>query len=221
MRPEERIEPADAGEAAGGRDLDQRQARLGEQLLGQQQPARLGQRDRRDAELLPDRPAELSRAEAQLAGQALQASLVVQGPGLDPGRGQPGGPPHRIHRRVPRGQLGPAPQARPEPRVLRQCGVREEPAAIAARRPRGTDRPAVDLRGRHPHEEEPVEPHVAGGQGTIAGLGVDSHEGTIRAATIQSRRFRTSLPELPRRPKMAYRGVIYRTALHPCTLVLH
>ena len=46
MRAKERIEPSDAGEPAGEGNLDHRQIRLGEQLLGQEQPASLGQLDR-------------------------------------------------------------------------------------------------------------------------------------------------------------------------------
>ena len=60
MRAKQGIEPPDALEPAGERDLDDRQVRLGEQLLGQEQPLGLGQLDRRDAELLLDRAAKLA-----------------------------------------------------------------------------------------------------------------------------------------------------------------
>ena len=70
MREEQGIEPSDAGEAAGEGHLDEGQRRLGEQLLGQEEPARLGELDGRDAEFLPDGAAELTRADAELAWRA-------------------------------------------------------------------------------------------------------------------------------------------------------
>ena len=62
MGAKQRVEPPDALKSARERDLNDRQLRLGEQLLGQEQALGLGQLDRRDAELLPDRAAELPRA---------------------------------------------------------------------------------------------------------------------------------------------------------------
>ena len=92
---------------------------LGEQLLGQEQPPGLCKLDRRDAEFLPDRAAELAAAKAQLTGQFFQASFVVQGASLDPRRGQASRSPDGIDGCMARRQLGPAPQAGPEPRPLR------------------------------------------------------------------------------------------------------
>src|SRR5208337_5090484 len=132
-------------------------------------------------EFPPDRPAELSRAQAELAGKRLQTAVVVEGAGLDARRGQPRSSSQCIDRGVPRGQLGAAPQARAETRVLRRRGAGEEPAAVSARCACRANGPAVDSRRRHADEEEPVEAGIASSQGAVAGLGVDSHEGNVPA----------------------------------------
>src|SRR5690606_37689404 len=56
---EERVEAADAGEAAGERHLRHGEVRLGEQALCVQEPVRLRELDRGGAILAPDHPAEL------------------------------------------------------------------------------------------------------------------------------------------------------------------
>ena len=128
MRPEQRVEPAHALETAGERHLDDGHVDLGEKLLGQEQPLGLGQLDGRDAELLPDGAAELPRAQSQVFGQQFQAAAVVQRARLDPARGRSRRSLDRVDRRMARGQLGPTPQARPEPVPLGEGRVREEPA---------------------------------------------------------------------------------------------
>ena len=191
MRAEEGVEPANAGEAAGQGDLDQRQIRLGDQLLRQQEAARLSKLDRRDAVLLADRSPELSRAEAKLTGERLQAAVAIERLGLDPRTGEPGRASHGIDRGMPRRQLGPATQAGAEAHLFSHRGVGKKSTSIAARRARRTDRPAVDAGGRHAHEEKPVKPHVAGGQGTVTGFVVEFHDGTVPLRRDKSRHFRT------------------------------
>lgn len=219
VRPEQGIETPDALEPAGECHPHDRQVRIGEQLLGQEEATGLGQLDRRDAVLLADGPAELSRAEAQVAGERLQAPPFVQRAGLDPVGRDPGGSPHRIDRGVTGRQLGAAPQTGPESLALGQRRVGEEPATVASGRPRRADRPAIDPRRRDPHEEEAIESSVTRRQGPVTGLIVDSHgsrrslPGRIRSlvpmsevyplCSVVSGRFRTPKRNRYRCPKMA------------------
>ena len=53
------VEPPHAAEAGGHRHLGHRQARLADQLLGQQHPPGLGHRDGGGAEMLPEQPPQL------------------------------------------------------------------------------------------------------------------------------------------------------------------
>jgi hypothetical protein len=62
------IEAADAVEARGQRDLGHRQRRLVDQLLGEQDPPRLRDRDRRRPDMLAEQPAQLARADAEPTG---------------------------------------------------------------------------------------------------------------------------------------------------------
>src|SRR4051812_29994750 len=59
------VEAPDAGEAAGKSDVDNWQRRLRQELLGEQEPERLRQLDRRDSQLLSEHPSEVPRADAQ------------------------------------------------------------------------------------------------------------------------------------------------------------
>ena len=116
---EERVvEPPQAREAAGERDLGHRQRRLRQQLLGQQQPARQQQLDRRHAELLPDDAANLPRAELELVGDGLESRLLVELPLLEALHDQLRNALRVVDRRVPGRQLRAAPQARAEAGLL-------------------------------------------------------------------------------------------------------
>ena len=181
MGPKQGVESPDALEAARERHLDDRQVRLGEELLGQQQALGLRQLDRRDAKLLPDGAAELARAQPQVSRQLLQAAPIVQGARLDSRRGRAGRSAHRVDRCKAGSQLGPASQARPESPLLRQCRVAEEPAPAAGGRPRRADRPAIDPRGRDPDEEQAVEAGITRGQGSVTRLVVNSHDRILAA----------------------------------------
>ena len=59
------VEPAQARESAGERHLGHRQRRLGQQLLGEQQPPRQQQLDRRHAQLVLDDAADLAASSAR------------------------------------------------------------------------------------------------------------------------------------------------------------
>ena len=119
-----------------------RQARLVDQLLGEQDAPRLGHRHRRGAEMLAKEAAELALADPQPLGQglhvaAIQATLSISGqrPRDGVGRAAPGA-------EIGRG-LGPAAQAGAEARLLGRRGRRIEAAcsrawACAPGRPAGS-----------------------------------------------------------------------------------
>src|SRR5579872_5359050 len=169
------VEPPHAGEPAGQREVDHRQARLRQQPLGQEQPIRLRQLDRRDAELLANGAAKLARTDLQLPREFFEIAPVVERSGLDPGRGAAGEVPDRIDGGVARRELGPAAQAGAKPVFFREGRVGKEPAPLEAGRPRRANRPAVNSGCRHPHEEHAVEPHVACGQRPVTVLTVEVH----------------------------------------------
>ena len=175
VRPKQGIEPPDAVETAREGNLDNGQARLREQLLRQQQPLRLRQLDRGNAELLLD---------ARLSCRALNPRSPASSSRLPPSFRAPasirhaaasGRAPDRVHRSMPGRQLGPAAQARPKPITFGQRRVRIEAAAIAPGTARRADRPAVNPRRRHPHEEKSVETSVSRSQRPVANLVVNLH----------------------------------------------
>ena len=175
VRAKQGIETPHALEAAGEGNLDDRQARLGEQLLGQQQALRLGQLDRRDAELLFDGAPELPGAQAQVGGQLVQAPTVIQGTRLDPARRGLGGAAHCVDRRMAGSQLRPAAQAGPKAVALGQRPVCKEPAAVAAGTSSRADRPAIDPGRGHADEEEAVKPRVTCSQSSVTNFVVGGH----------------------------------------------
>jgi hypothetical protein len=157
---EDGVEPAQALEPAGERHLRHRQRRVGQQALGQEQPVRLRQLDRRDAELALHRTPELALAHAQLARQEADAASVERS-GRDAHRRRSRHTVDGIHQRPPRCQLGPAPETGPKAVVLGGRGRCEKPAAIGVRHPRRADGTAVDHGRADAHEEDAVEPRVA------------------------------------------------------------
>ena len=71
------VEAPHAAEAGGQRHLGHRQARLVDQLLGEQHAPGLGDRDRRGAEMLLEQPPQLPLADAEPLGQRLDVGLVA------------------------------------------------------------------------------------------------------------------------------------------------
>ena len=122
-----------------------------------------------------DNSSKLPRADSQFTGEGFQTPFAIERAGLDASRGQPGSPPNRVHRSLARSQLRTAPQAGPKSTSLSRGGAGEKAASIHPRRPRRTDRTAVNARCRDAHEEKPVEPDIAGSQCLITGLSVDAH----------------------------------------------
>jgi hypothetical protein len=77
VRREGGVEAADAAEAADERDLRDRQGRVGQQLLGAEQPARLQVLQRRHAQLRLEDPAQVPVADAQPLRQQFHRRRVA------------------------------------------------------------------------------------------------------------------------------------------------
>src|SRR5262249_1978607 len=130
----------------------------------------------RNAKFLPDAPAELASALAEIACQFFQAAPIIKRPRLDPTRGGARRPAPGVDRSVPGSQLGTAAQTRAKSVLFGQRRVTEKAATACAGRPRGANRPTVNARRRHADEKETVEPRVAGDESSIAGFIVESHD---------------------------------------------
>ena len=149
-----------------------------QELLGEQHAPRLGDRDRRGAEVLPEQPAQLSAADAQPLGQRFDAGFVlVQGSLGDQGQCAADG----IGRATPEGELGgdfgAAAQARSEAGLLRRGGRGKEAAILELRHARRADRPAVDAGRRHAHEDPAVETDVMGLESAVESASVVQFHG--------------------------------------------
>ena len=70
------VEAAHAAEARGQRHFGHRQARVVQQLLGEQHAPRLGDGDRRGAEMVLEQPPQLATADAQPLGQRLDVGVA-------------------------------------------------------------------------------------------------------------------------------------------------
>ncbi len=182
MPTKQGVETADAGETTGVGHVDQSQVRFHQQLLGQEQPIGLRQFHWRDAELLANGPTELSGTDMQFRGKLFDPAVVVERPGPDAGGRLPGQVRHGVDRRMSRRQLGTAAQTGPKSVAFGQCRIRKEPASVAPRRAGRADWTAVDSRGRHAHEEQPVETHITCGQGPVTGLIVECHTRSLPAS---------------------------------------
>ena len=177
IAPVERVvEPAQAREAAGEGDLGDRQRRFGQQLLGQQQPARQQQLDRRHAQLLLDDAANLPRAELELVRDLLESRLLVE-------RVLPRGAARSAARCAGASSTGALPGASSgrqrrqgrKPACSASCGVSKKRQLACLRRLRRADRPAVDAGRRDADEEHAVEPRVAGRQRVVEPAAVLVH----------------------------------------------
>ena len=70
------VESPDAAEARRQGNLGHRQPRVVDQLLGQEYPPGLGDRDRRSAKMLPEQATKLAPANAQPRRQGLEVRSV-------------------------------------------------------------------------------------------------------------------------------------------------
>ena len=191
------VEAPDAAEAGGERDLGHRQARLVDELLGEQHAPRLRHRDRRGAEMLLEQAAQLPLADAQPRGQRVDARLVAVERAF---RDQREAARHRVGGAAPgaevRRRLGPAAQAGPEPRLLRRRRRREEPAILELRRA-APDRPAgnrcpVEVT---PTNRRPSKRGVAGLERAVAESRIEvSMPGSCHAPLARRSRFSDMVP---------------------------
>ncbi|MDT4820662.1 hypothetical protein FQZ97_538080 [compost metagenome] len=203
---EGRVEAPHAREAAGQRHLRHRQARVGDELLGGQQAARLQVLQRRHAELRLEDAPQVAVAHAQ-AGRDLRRAGAFLGPGIglvdqarrlqcQDARGIFGRPTGRARR-----QLGPAAQAGPKACGLGLGRVAEEAAVLAPRQLHAAHRPAVDAGGGHGREERAVEARVVRLHRQVAGVALEHfgggvggrHGEMIRFRLVSTGRFRTSM----------------------------
>jgi hypothetical protein len=181
MRSKKRIESAHALKPARKGDFNDWQIGFCEQLFSQEQSLRLCQLDWRDPKVLLDRSSQLPARESQVVSKTLYISAVIQSTRFDPPGRRSGGPPDRIDRRVSRSELRTTTQAGPKSLPLRQGRIRKKSASGPAHRPGSADRPAINRRRRDPNKEQAVKTGVTRGQGSIAGLIVDSHEWSLTA----------------------------------------
>jgi len=178
---EERVEAAQAAEAAGKGHVGHRQGRIGEQPLGEQQALGLCKFHRRDAELGAEGAPQVPIGNAQSPRHGFQAAVfqraVFDQPrrGLSEARG-------RVHAGIAGRQLRPAAQAGPVPGGLGGRRARVEAAVLASRRLHRAHRAAVDPGRGHRDEEAPVEARVARAQRAVAGVGIERHGGSIPAS---------------------------------------
>nr|WP_276602998.1 hypothetical protein [Nannocystis pusilla] len=126
----ERVEAAHAGEPGRICDLRERQRGVLQQLLGEREPPRLRQLDRRRPELRLERAPQVTPADAEAPGQRVDRT-VVEVAGVD-ARERGGGEPRQgVDRRPPRRELGPAAQAGTKADALGLGGAAKELAAAA------------------------------------------------------------------------------------------
>ncbi len=168
------VESPHAAEAGGQRDLAHGQARIVDQLLGQQHAPRLRHRDRRGAEMLIEQAPQLPLADAKPRGQTVDAGVVAIQRTLGDQRQAAG---HRVRRAAPgaeiRRRFRPAAQAGTKAGLLRRRGRRKEPAVLELGRARRTNRPAIDAGRSHADEDPPIETGVAGAQRAVTNLRIE------------------------------------------------
>src|SRR6266849_10997137 len=179
--PEERVETSHAAETARERDLGDRQRRVGEEALREQQLLRLREFHRRYAELGAESAAQVPVGDAQARGDSVQ-SLLVQRPVFHHARGGLGEARGRIHARVAGCELRPATQARPVAARFRGRRAGKEAAVLALGRLDGADRAAINARRRDRYEEAAVEPGVTRFERPVTDAGVKNHERIMGAA---------------------------------------
>ena len=184
---ERRVEAAQAVEAAGQRDLRDRQRRVGQQLLGQQQPPRLQVLQRRNAVLGDEDAAQVAVGDAEAPGQLGDtAVLAARRRVVDRlrrlARQRLRGVHHGPWQPRSRRDLGAAFQARPEGRGLGLGRRREEATVAAHRRAHAADRAAVDAGRRDADEQLAVEARIAGDDGLVGGVGIEGYRCAGRAA---------------------------------------
>src|SRR6185437_4723071 len=198
------VEPAQATEPGCHGDLGHRQGCLVDQLLGEQDPAGLGNRYGRGAEVLTEQPAKLPLADPQPIGQGADACLV-QHTHLDERKRSRDG----VRNTAPSAEiwrgLRPAAETWPEAGLLGCSGGWIEDDILRARGPRGADRTAINPRRLDGREEAAIKAGVADRDGAVAGVVVEVHTALLPHHAALSRGFRTRWTVQSPQTTVAYR----------------
>ena len=181
------VEATDAAEAGGERNIGHGQIGLVDELLGEENAARLRHRDRCSAEVLLEETSQLAPRQTKGLGQHFNIT-IVEGARLD----QRQRPRHRGRAAMPNGdvwrELGPASQAGPKTGRLGGGGG-EVVADVLPVWTRRADRPAIDAGRLNGGEDPPIEAGIVGREGVVAGGDVNLHAGIIGAASPSVSRF--------------------------------
>src|SRR6266702_3098802 len=146
-----------------------------DQLLGQQYPPRLGDRDRRRPDMLAEQPPQLAAADAEPVCQAFDIIAIETACFDQAERAR-----YRVGSAAPERQLGrdfrPAAQAWAKAGLLGRGGGSIERHVLEFRRPRRADRPAVDAGGLDADEQPAVEAGVPSRDRAVTGNAVHIHQ---------------------------------------------
>ena len=172
------VESPETVEAAGQGDRRDRQARVREQLLCEQQALRLPILDGRDAEFILKHPAHLAVRDPHLAGQFLEGMLGEKILADEIGGG-PGKLAADFHGARAGREFRAAAFAGPEAGHFRLRRMAEETAVFLQRGFHPANGPAINAGGLDGDEKAPVETRVAGRHGPITLLRIQDHALTI------------------------------------------
>ena len=167
---EDLVKATDTAKPGRQRDLPHGQARLVNQVLGEQDASGPRNGRWRRAEVLVKQAAQLAAADAEALRERFNARVVAVELAFGDER-EPAG--HRARRTAPRGEvhrrLGPAAKAGAEAGFLRRGGGRVETAILRLCRRGRADRAAIDSRRGDRHKDASVESVIARLQGSVAG----------------------------------------------------
>jgi hypothetical protein len=133
---------------------------------------RLGDRDRRRADVPREEPPKVAAADPEPVGERLHVLVLVPRAVGDEREGAGDGVGGAAPARHAGRQLGPAAQAGAEAGRVRGRSAGEEDAVLGARRAGRANRAAEDPGREDGRVEAPVEARVAGAEGAVAGLAV-------------------------------------------------
>jgi hypothetical protein len=195
------IEAADAAEAARQRNCGQRQVCLMNELLRQQNTARLRHCDRRGSKMLLEQTAQLTPAHSEASGQRFDAASIARSDAASIERSaldQCERARYGCRRTAPSPEigraLGTAAQTGAKAGFLSRRRGRHKDAVLEFRVPSRANRAAVDAGGFHTCEEPPVVARIAREHSPVTGDRIQLHEGNIGRTAPISGGFRTSLP---------------------------
>ena len=166
------VEAADAAETARQRDLGQRQAAFVDQRVCRGEALRLGDGDRRRAEMLAEQAADLPLTEAEPVAERVDLRLI-QPAAVDQVERPADARRRAVPRRAARGRVGAAPLAGAVTGGDSLGGGRDEGDVPEQRRPRRAYRAAEDTGRADTGEERAVGTRIAGDDRGVAGGGVE------------------------------------------------